>query len=1430
MKRNAWWLCAVGFLAAMRSGGEVRRAGGKWELENARLKVTLSAESAHLTIEHKETGTIWQQESPEKLAKAQRPDRVRRAARPVRIDGSDQDWLREGTIWLPWIGDDGERNLSGGARLMWDERMLYLYVRVRDNQVDFGREAAQQWWEADSVEFWVDRVQVGLHLYPGREAAVDAAGKPFTGTRLAVARISSGSLPGYAVEVAMPLVHFPVLRNPAAGVRFSFAIGLNDADPAPGVETKRIAQGYHPRTWVHSVPETFAVAVLTDAQGKAPPLSRENDRTAGTLGGRVERMGPGDKPDSLVVSLTISRGQTRPLPLLLEYVLLEDRAGLEIRLVCREGAGTPMRRFNYPPALYPSAPSGYFLAAPAYGNGCYVPVGDKLYRNRRLAAFGGDMPWAAVTDGRQGMLALAMTPFDAAIQMQSRADDPERLGFPGFSWEPTRGAFGEPRVGRLIFFAAGGHVKACKIYRQVAREQGHLRTLREKAGANPDTRKLLGAVNWWGAHGIDFVREAKAAGMNRGLVNGRWSAEDMAEIVRLGWLVGEYDNYVDIDDSPTIARAKAPVKEHAVVKADGELMTAWVTRDEDMKPVHTYMKQCTAKQLECARALVPKVLETYPYNARFLDVTTAESPRECYSDSHPADRTADVANRQQLGRYIAEELGLVTGGEHGRFWDVGYLHYHEGMMGGGMYSWPAGYLRDVKDRAELSERYLTYSINPANRAPLFELVFHDCVVDYWYWGACSDYLHQVAPELTDRKTAMNILYGTPPMMWVRSHGLRWQIPAERKKMLEIYRNTCKLHEIIGMQEMVSHTFLSEDRLVQQTEFEDGTVCTVNFGESPYRVRRRTARREVLELGVNDFYVHGPRIEQWQVRTDSRGGKAESETRISTADYLFVSSGKLETRADGVRSRGEISVQTTEDDRARIHLGPGAFLELDLGAWRPGWRDRSWRVLQSDGSGDLTGELSRGRGGMLALEGGRDSETSCRLLVGEAARVPDLTIRDLTIRVDGERIREDVPLPGEAVMRITASVANRGLAAAGEVELVFSLDGPGGPILRRESVSRLEAGGERRVGTRFAAARADGRRRIVARLVSREPVSLTGRTRSSAAFTGPVSGEAFSLRRQYELSLPVGDCGGMAVELPFRLETDDGGLADPGNLRVLFPDGVPAPAQFEPSARSAAEGVLVFCLPSGLPPAGKTSVWVLGVRPGDTRVMPHSSRFQVAADGSVIRMGTFSAVLAGGVLSDLSVIASEGRATRVLERITISAKETGWTRENGTVEEFTCEVRGPVRSVFSCTKLVENRFRLRRKWLFYADRVEIHSSCTPPLPTLTRAFYARPGTATNATGRRARMDGSGNGEDFGFQGQPAWYAVFSEAYRNACIALTPPSGFVYWDGGLLGQISLDHAGPGMEKRVYIWGPGSPDDAFARNAARAYAEGVRARAME
>jgi hypothetical protein len=339
--------------------------------------------------------------------------------------------------------------------------------------------------------------------------------------------------------------------------------------------------------------------------------------------------------------------------------------------------------------------------------------------------------------------------------------------------------------------------------------------------------------------------------------------DEMTLVNELGYLASTYDNFTDVfavEPGKQIDETHDRVPENVVLRADGTRMPAWLTWDK-----RQFMKRCPATFIPAARAVIPKDLSIFPYLGRFIDVTTAEGLYECYDPNHPLTRAGKRQSNVEFLSYV-RSLGLVMGGEHGRWCAVSQLDYIEGMMSGGSYSWPAGYLRRPKSKDEAFtepsgrklppwSEYEKWGIGHRNRVPLWELVFHEGIVTTWYWGDSNDFLIEAAPEVTAKKDAFNILYGTIPMLWASRQG-SWEVA--REVFLRTYRNTCKLHEAIAGAEMVSHEFVTHDRAVQRTRFSDGTEVIVNFGETAQKVELR-GRSYVLP--TNGFAAKGPRIEQ-----------------------------------------------------------------------------------------------------------------------------------------------------------------------------------------------------------------------------------------------------------------------------------------------------------------------------------------------------------------------------------------------------------------------------------------------------------------------------------------------------------------------------------------------------------------------------------------
>jgi len=480
--------------------------------------------------------------------------------------------------------------------------------------------------------------------------------------------------------------------------------------------------------------------------------------------------------------------------------------------------------------------TGTYLVVPM-NEGISYPVDDETIKPRWLAAYGGHgicMAFWGVTDGQRGQMTIIETPDDMSIYMQHA--DGKLCIEP--KWESQKGNFGYSRKLRYVFFDKGGHVAICKRYRLHAQQIGKLKTLEEKRRENPNVDLLIGAVNvWcWENDALTIVREARSLGINRIL----WSNRKPPEVIKAmnemdGVLTSRYDIYQDLMD-PQIVKDKlrnqhpdwtqAGWPDDLMLDSKGNRREGWQVKgiDGQMYPCGVL---CDRQAIKHAEQRVPAELQTHPYRCRFIDTTTASPWRECYHPDHPMTRSDSRHWKMELLRYMSEKAGLVTGSETGHDAAVPYVHYFEGMLSLGPYRVPdAGRdMRKIWD--EVPEQVAKFQLGHKYRLPLWELVYHDCVVAQWYWG---DYNNKL-PALWQKRDLFNILYGTAPMFMFDSR--LWEQNKER--FARSYKNICDVTRAVGYADMTDHRFLTSDRDVQQTAFANGVIVTVNFGEKPFRL-------------------------------------------------------------------------------------------------------------------------------------------------------------------------------------------------------------------------------------------------------------------------------------------------------------------------------------------------------------------------------------------------------------------------------------------------------------------------------------------------------------------------------------------------------------------------------------------------------------------
>jgi hypothetical protein len=467
--------------------------------------------------------------------------------------------------------------------------------------------------------------------------------------------------------------------------------------------------------------------------------------------------------------------------------------------------------------------------------GISFPVEDKSIETFRLIAYGGHgicMAFWGVTDDRQGHGVIIKTPDDAAIHLM-RLDD--RLAVAP-EWDAQKGQFGYERRLRYVFFDGGGHVAIAKRYREYARQIGLLKTLAEKRAENPNVDLLVGAVNiWnWDADPVQLATQMRAAGIERILWSRGGSANALRTLNHIKVLTSRYDIYQDtmnpanfpflggVDANWTTAGWPDDI----IRQANRDWRHGWGVKGTN-GIMYDCGVLCDSRALDYARARIPAELATHPYLCRFIDTTTASPWNECYDPRHPMTRTESREWKMKLLDYVSHGCKLVTGSETGHDAAVPFVDYFEGMLSLGPYRVPdAG--RDMQRIwNDPPERVAKFQLGQAYRLPLWELVYHDCVVAQWYWG---DYNNKL-PALWDKRDLFNVLYGTPPkFMFDRK---QWE--TQKARFVQSYTNTCPYVRAAGYAEMTDHRFLTADRNVQQTAFANGVTITVNFGPTPFRL-------------------------------------------------------------------------------------------------------------------------------------------------------------------------------------------------------------------------------------------------------------------------------------------------------------------------------------------------------------------------------------------------------------------------------------------------------------------------------------------------------------------------------------------------------------------------------------------------------------------
>jgi len=512
---------------------------------------------------------------------------------------------------------------------------------------------------------------------------------------------------------------------------------------------------------------------------------------------------------------------------------LDPQAGEVVAELAGEGA--MQASVAFPPAF--DSPAEGHLILPLNEGISYPVTETNVNAPRETYLYGGHglcmAFWGVTTDEGDGpaMMAIVETPDDANLRLVT-ADGKLHLQP---VWVSQKGEFGYARRLRYIFLPANGYVAMCQRYRTAMQAEGRLVTFREKAKARPQIDKLLGAVNvWcWDSDGPAWCQKLQQLGIQRILWSNRQSAANIAKLNAMPDVVSSrYDIYQDVMDPAKRELLRGwhgdwPSEawpQDLMLDEHGDWRPGWQVKAKDGTMIPCGVL-CDKQAPEYARKRIAAELQDSKYQSRFIDTTTASPWRECYSPDHPMTRTESKQYKMELLKVVSHEFNLITGCETGHDASVPYCDFFEGMLSLGPYRVPDAGRNMAQIVDDPPERVATYQTGEKYRLPLWELVYHDCVVAQWYWG---DYNNKL-PALWDRRDLFNALYATPPMFMFNQAV--WDKYQDR--FVKSYQTVAPIVRETAYQPMVSHSWLTKDHTVQQTTFGNGLRVTVNFGTEPY---------------------------------------------------------------------------------------------------------------------------------------------------------------------------------------------------------------------------------------------------------------------------------------------------------------------------------------------------------------------------------------------------------------------------------------------------------------------------------------------------------------------------------------------------------------------------------------------------------------------
>jgi len=184
----------------------------------------------------------------------------------------------------------------------------------------------------------------------------------------------------------------------------------------------------------------------------------------------------------------------------------------------------------------------------------------------------------------------------------------------------------------------------------------------------------------------------------------------------------------------------------------------------------------------------------------YLDVFSVATLEQCFHNEHRMTRKECMEKRRECFEYVRSE-GIIVSSEESVDWAVPNMDlvHH------------APYVLSSQEKGE----------QIGIPVPLFNLVYHDCLVVPWFlsegWGI---------PE-SENSFLHGLLNGGTGYL---------SIDADKEEMEKV-KVICGLHKQVGKEEMLKHELIGGSSRKQRTTFTDGTIVEVDFDTNEYKINK-----------------------------------------------------------------------------------------------------------------------------------------------------------------------------------------------------------------------------------------------------------------------------------------------------------------------------------------------------------------------------------------------------------------------------------------------------------------------------------------------------------------------------------------------------------------------------------------------------------------